>query len=128
MTSGHSSLDKFWQPRRPRSRGRPSTKTSEQFPDAKAGPSREEIEIFLSFDGLGNVYEDWHGYLVTTIKNFVLSTSDPPGSVDANTAAWLVSALSDARPRSATAIIRAVLTEARHIDEVLEQGFPSERS
>jgi hypothetical protein len=29
------------------------------------------------------------GYLVTTAKAFVLSTSDPPGSVNADTAAWL---------------------------------------
>src|SRR5215210_2293469 len=72
--------------------------------------SREEIEILLSLDSLGNVDEDWPGYLVTTVKAFVLSTSDPPGSVDADTAAWLVTALSDARPRSATVIIRAVLS------------------
>ena len=84
------------------------------------GPAtREEIEALLSLDSLGQLDDDWPGYLVTTVKSFVLSTSDPPGSVDADTAAWLVTALSDARPRSATAIVRAVLSEARHVDEVL---------
>src|SRR5215208_5697465 len=48
-----------------------------------------------------------------------LGPDDPPGSVDADTAAWLVTALSDARPRSATAIIRAILSEARHVDDAL---------
>src|SRR5215217_4098967 len=81
--------------------------------------SREEVEALLSLDSLGQLDDDWPGYLVTTIRDFVLSTSDPPGSVDADTAAWLVTALSDARPRSAAAIIRAVLSEARHVDEVL---------
>ena len=81
--------------------------------------SREEVEALLSLDSLGNVDEDWPDYLVTTVKDFVLSTSDPPGSVDADTAAWLVTALSDARPRSATAIVRTVLSEARYVDEVL---------
>src|SRR5215208_1439845 len=84
------------------------------------GPAtREEIETLLSLDSLGQLDDDWPGYLVTTIRGFVLSTSLPPGSVDADTAAWLVTALSDARPRSATAIVRAVLSEARHVDEVL---------
>jgi len=81
--------------------------------------SREEIETLLSLGSLGQLDDDWPGYLVTTIRDFVLSTSDPPGSVDADTAAWLVTALSDARPRSATAVIRAVLAEARHVDDIL---------
>ena len=70
--------------------------------------SREEVETLLSLDSMGNVDEDWPGYLVTTVKEFVLSTSDPSGSVDADTAAWLVMALSDARPRSAAAVIRSL--------------------
>src|SRR5215211_924612 len=76
--------------------------------------TREEIETLLSLDSLGQVDDDWPGYLVATVKDFVLSTSDPPGSVDADTAAWLVTALSNARPRSAAAILRAVLSEAQH--------------
>ena len=81
--------------------------------------SREQIETLLSLDSLGQLDDDWPDYLVATVTEFVLSTSNPPGSVDANTAAWLTTALSDARPRSATAIVRAILSEARHVDEVL---------
>jgi len=96
---------------------RPETASARRSAD---GPSdREEIETLLSLDSLGQLDDDWPGYLVATVKAFVLSTSDPPGSVDADTAAWLVITLSDARPRSAAAIIRAVLSEARHVDEVL---------
>jgi hypothetical protein len=85
-----------------------------------SGPtSREAIEILLSLDRVGQVGEDWPGYLVRTVKEFVLSSSDPPGSVDADMAAWLVAALTGARPRSAAAIIRAVLREAQHVDEAL---------
>ena len=84
------------------------------------GPtSREDIEALLSLDSAGQVDEDWPGYLVMTVKDFVLSSCDPPGSVDADTAAWLVTALSNARPKSAAAIVRAVLREAGEVDETL---------
>jgi hypothetical protein len=81
--------------------------------------SREEVEALLSLDSLGQLDDDWPDYLVATVKAFVLSTSNPPGSVDANTAAWLTTALSDARPRSATAIVRAILRDAKHVDDAL---------
>src|SRR5215212_2407366 len=47
------------------------------------------------------------------------SSSDPPGCVDEDMAAWLIEALSGARPRSASAIVRAILQEAHHVDKVL---------
>ena len=81
--------------------------------------SREEIEILLSLDGLGQVDEDWPDYLVETVVQFVLSTSTPPGCVDANTAAWLVQTLAGAKPKTVAAIVRAILHGARHADEVL---------
>jgi len=31
--------------------------------------SREEVETLLSLDSMGNVDEDWPGYLVTTVKD-----------------------------------------------------------
>src|SRR5215212_3872082 len=55
--------------------------------------SREEVEALLSLDSLGQLDDDRPHYLVTTVESFLLSTSDPPGSVDADTAAWLVTAL-----------------------------------
>jgi hypothetical protein len=85
-----------------------------------SGPtSREEIEVLLSLDSIGQVDEDWPDYLVETIVQFVLSSSDPPGCVDANTATWLIEALSTAKPRSAAAVVRVILQEAQHVDEVL---------
>src|SRR5215218_7196147 len=81
--------------------------------------SGEEVEALLSLDSLGQLDDDWPDYLVATVRDFVLSTSDPSGSVDADTAAWLVTSLSNARPRSATTIIRAVLRDAKHVDDAL---------
>jgi hypothetical protein len=72
-----------------------------------SGPtSREEIEVLLSLDSIGQVDEDWPDYLVETIVRFVLSSSDPPGYVDADTAA---------RAKSAAAIVRAILAEMQHV-------------
>jgi hypothetical protein len=85
-----------------------------------SGPtSREEIETLLSLDSIGQVDEDWPDYLVETIVQFVLSSSDPPGCVDTDTAIWLIEALSAAKPRSAAAVVRAILQEAQQVDEVL---------
>ena len=75
-----------------------------------AGPtSREEIETLLSLDSMGQVDEDWPDYLAETVVQFVLARSKPPGHVNREMAAWLVSALSGAKPKSATAIVRAIL-------------------
>jgi hypothetical protein len=85
-----------------------------------AGPtSRDEIETLLSLDSMGQVDEDWPDYLVETVVQFVLSRSTPPGGVDADTATWLIEALSAVKPRSAAAVVRAILQEAQHVDEVL---------
>ncbi len=62
---------------------------------------------------------DWPGYLTATVTEFVLSRSDPPGSVDPDTAAWLVTALASARHKSAAAIVRTIFREAKHVDEAL---------
>ena len=95
-----------------------------------SGPSSgEEIEILLSLDSMGQVDEDWPEYLVETVVRFVLSTSNPPGSVDASTATWLIGAVASARPKTAAAIIRAVLREAHQVDEaLLMQSRRGERS
>jgi hypothetical protein len=77
------------------------------------GPTcREEIETLLSLDSSGQVDDAWPEYLVRSVTEFVLSRSDLPGSVDPDTAAWLVTALAGARPKSAAAIVRTILREA----------------
>ena len=84
------------------------------------GPScREDIETLLSLDSLGQLDDEWPGYLVTAVRDFVLTSSDPPGSVDADSAAWLATALADARPRTAAAVVRAILVKAHQADEAL---------
>ncbi len=81
--------------------------------------TREEVEILLSLDSLERVDEGWPGYLARTVTDFVLATSDPPGIVDAKAAAWLVTSLSDARPKTAAAIVRTLLGEAQQVDAAL---------
>jgi hypothetical protein len=81
--------------------------------------SREEIETLLLLDRIGQVDEDWPEYLIETVVQFVLSTSTPPGWVGANMAAWLMETLSRAKPRSAAAVVRAVVKEAHYVDELL---------
>jgi hypothetical protein len=51
--------------------------------------------------------------------HFVLSTSRPPGSIDARTATWLVSALSKLPRTAAVAMAREVALEAQHVDDNL---------
>jgi hypothetical protein len=52
--------------------------------------SREEVEALLSLDWVERVDEDWPRYLATTVSEFVLSTSDPPGVIGGEAAACLV--------------------------------------
>ena len=85
-----------------------------------AGPrTREDLEILLALDGIERVDEGWPGYLARAVTGFVLSTSDPPGVVDAEAAAWLAGALSDAKPKTAAAVVHTLMGEAHQVDEVL---------
>ncbi len=81
--------------------------------------SREEVEILLTLDSIERVDRDWPRYLAMTVSEFVLSTSEPRGVVDAETATWLVPILSDARPRTVSMIIRTLMGEAHQVDEAL---------
>src|SRR5919205_241458 len=94
------------------------------------GPtSREEIETVLALDSLGQVDQDWPEYLLETVVRFVLTRSDPPGSVDADTAAWLTQALAGAKPKSAAAIVRALRQEVQQVDDsLLTYGRRAKRS
>jgi hypothetical protein len=79
--------------------------------------SREEVEVLLSLDWIERVDQDWPGYLTRTVSEFVLSTSEPRGVVDAETATWLAAALAQTRPKTAAALVRAIIGEARHVDD-----------
>jgi hypothetical protein len=81
--------------------------------------SREDVETLLSLDRIERVDEDWPRYLVMTVCEFVLVTCDPPGAIDGETADWLVTALAEANPTTATAIVRTLASKAYHVDEAL---------
>jgi hypothetical protein len=81
--------------------------------------SREEIEVLLSLDWIERVDRDWPRYLAMTVSEFVLSTSDPSGVIDGDTAAWLVTALSEANSTTTSAIVRTFASKAHHVDEAL---------
>ena len=54
-----------------------------------------------------------------TVSEFVLSTADPPGSVDGETATWLARALADTRPKTGPPSSRTLMGEAHQVDEAL---------
>ena len=81
--------------------------------------SREEVETLLALDAIERVDEDWPRYLALTVSEFVLATADPPGVIDGDAAAWLVSALSEANPNTASTIVRTLASQAYHVDETL---------
>jgi hypothetical protein len=87
-----------------------------------SGPaSRAEVEALMRLDlALDRADGGWAGYLVGAVKDFVISASDPPGVVDSALAGWLLSVLTDARPKTALGIARAVLLEAREVDDALQ--------
>jgi hypothetical protein len=81
--------------------------------------SREEIETLLSLDWIERVDRDWPRYLARTVSEFMLSTSDPPGLISGEAAAWLAAALADARPKTAAVVLRSIMGEAHQVDEAL---------
>ena len=85
------------------------------------GPqSREDVEALLAlYLALERADRGWPEYLLQVVKGFVLGSSDPPGIVGPELAGWLVSVLSEAQPKTAQRIARAVVSEAVEVDEVL---------
>ena len=81
--------------------------------------TREELELLLSLDAIARLDDGWPRYLATTICEFVLSASDPPGAIEGEVATWLVTALSGARSKTAAAVVRAIAADAQHVDEAL---------
>ena len=84
------------------------------------GPStRDEAEALLALDHvIQRADRAWPDYLASAIK-FVLSGSTSPGSVDKETAEWLIAALSCCRAKTALAVAREIVRDAEHADEAL---------
>ena len=90
--------------------------------------TREEAEALIALDqAVPKADVDWPGYLTTVVKGFVVSSGDPPGCVDAETTAWLVSQLSSSQPRTALAIAREVVLDAKEVDAALLSFVESHR-
>jgi hypothetical protein len=85
------------------------------------GPeSREDVEALFALDlALERADPGWPEYLLEAVRGFVTSASDPQGVVGPELAGWLVSVLSDARPKTAVRIARAVVSEAAEVDDAL---------
>ena len=81
--------------------------------------TREEVEILLALDGIERVDDGWLEYLARTASEFVLSTADPPGSLDPETATWLARALADTRQKTGAAVVRTLMGDVHQIDEAL---------
>src|SRR5918993_899208 len=72
--------------------------------------SREEAEVLLGLDHLERLDEEWPAYLAEAVAVFVIAASEPP-SIDQDTAAWLVTVLTTAQPRTAAAVVRTLERE-----------------
>jgi hypothetical protein len=78
---------------------------------------REDAEALLALDkAIGRADTAWAAFLATAIKDFALG---PGGVLDRETADWLVGGPLRERTRTGLAIARAIVLEAREVDEVL---------
>jgi hypothetical protein len=82
--------------------------------------SHSDAEALIGLAGLlDRVDEGWPAYLSVAVREFVLSSSHPPGTVDHTTAAWLVSALTKLPRNAAVALAREVTLDAQQVDNAL---------
>jgi hypothetical protein len=83
--------------------------------------AREEAEALLALDrAITQAHPAWSGYLVTTLVDFVVWGVRPTGSIDRETARWLVEWLSCETPSRAVAeLARELAAEANDIDGTL---------
>jgi hypothetical protein len=80
--------------------------------------SRVEAEILLQLARTVK-HEDpaWTDFVVAAILDFVVWGSRPTGTVDPDTANWLIAVLSEGRPTSLTRrIAREIMNEAQEVD------------
>lgn len=82
--------------------------------------SHSDAEALIGLAGLlDRVDEGWPAYLSVAVREFVLSSSQPPGTIDQTTAAWLVSALARLPRNAAVALAREVTLDAQQVDNAL---------
>ena len=83
--------------------------------------TREEAEILIELDrNCARADAAWGEYLIAALVDFVVWGSRPTGRIDADTARWLVGALSrGGRTKTALAIARGALQECEEADRAL---------
>jgi hypothetical protein len=94
--------------------------------------TREEAELLLFLDSaVRRTDREWTEYLTSTVRDFAVWGLPPAGSLDRAKAAWITSALACAEPtRTARAILREIVQEARNIDDeaLTELGISGRKS
>jgi hypothetical protein len=94
--------------------------------------TREEAELLLFLDSaVRRTDREWTEYLTSTVRDFAIWGLHPAGSLDRDKAAWIASALACTDPtRTARAILREIVQEARNIDDeaLAELGISGQKS
>ena len=84
--------------------------------------SRDEADILIALDrAIGEKHVAWSAFALTAIVDFVVWQSRPTGTIDGETARWLVASLSAGQGPSglAEAIAFEVVCEAERVDPAL---------
>lgn len=83
--------------------------------------TRAEAEILIRLDRqAGSVHASWSAFFIAALTDFVVWGSRPTGTIDADTALWLATALTDGggSPRGHR-LVAELMVEAQEIDEAL---------
>lgn len=83
--------------------------------------SRGEAETLIALDRQAEtVHASWPAFFIATLVDFTVWGSRPTGTIDADTAQWLATALmgEGCSPR-ARRVLAEVLKEAQHVDDAL---------
>ncbi len=82
--------------------------------------SRREADALLALDRTLDTDPSWAEFLTAVMVDYVVWGSRPTGRVPAETAAWLVTALTCGEPTgTAVRIARAIVAEAQEVDPEL---------
>ena len=82
--------------------------------------SRREADALLALDRTLDTDPSWADFLTAVMVDYVVWGSRPTGRVPAETAAWLVTALTCGAPTgNAVRIARAIVEEAQEVDPEL---------
>ncbi len=83
-------------------------------------PSRAVADALLALDRTLDTDPSWADFLVPCVVDFAVWGSRPTGVIDAETANWLLTALSTGEPTpAALRILQAIAAEAQEVDPVL---------